>query len=295
MPMPDIEVARLRAEYQGPHETVSTSDGKTLFVRRWNANREAPVSVLIFHGFTAYSGPYGQIVANQLADSGFDVFCLDFRGHGLSDGRRGDYPNEQRFVDDLKETMALVRPKSRKLVLMGHSLGALAAVVAVKNSPAQVDGLVLASAARQIRPGVYPRRSAGAALKILLAVAVLPGSRVIEYRRQGQTIVPDPLMTYHYSPRFYSVLFGASALKVMRMYSSGLIGSPNITFEHKLPIPLLVTVGDQDELFSVEEAKKFCDSIDCDDKEFHILAGAKHAVYPEGAWSPLVDWLGRKF
>ena len=293
--MADLDVARLRAEYQGPHELVKTSDGKTLFVRRWNSKKEAPVSVLIFHGFTAYSGPYGQIVADQLSDSGFDVFGLDLRGHGLSDGRRGDYPSKQRFVDDVKETVALVRSKSRKLVVMGQSLGALVAIVAVTSSPAQVDGLVLASVARQIRPGVYPRRSAGAALKILLAVAVLPGSRVIEYRREGQTLLPDPLMTYHYSPRFYSVLFGASALKVMRMYSSGLIDSPNITLDHKLPIPLLVAVGDQDELFSVEDAKKFCDSIDCDEKEFDVLPGTRHAIFPKGVWTPLVAWLGKKF
>jgi acylglycerol lipase len=294
--MAEVDVARLRQEYQGPHELVKTSDGKTLFVGRWNSKEgDAPVSVLVLHGISGYSGPYGAIVADQLSDSGFDVFALDLRGHGLSDGRRGDYPSEERFVMDLKETVAFVRSKSRKLVVMGHSLGALAAVVAVKNSPGQVDGLVLSSAAKKIRPGVYPKRSAGAALKILLAVAIMPGSRVIEYRRQGQTLAPDPLMTYHYSPRFYSVLFGAPSLKVMGMYRSGVIDSPNIVFESKLPIPLMVTVGDQDELFSTEVVKEFFDSIDCDDKELVVIPGAKHAYFPKGVWTPLVEWLGKKF
>src|SRR5271157_2032479 len=127
--MADIDVARLRQEYQGPHELVTTSDGKTLFVRRWNSKGEAPVSVLIFHGITGYSGPYGPMVAEQLSSAGSDVFALDLRGHGLSDGKRGDYPSHERLVKDLTETVAFVRSKSKKLVVMGHSLGVLAAVV----------------------------------------------------------------------------------------------------------------------------------------------------------------------
>ena len=294
--MAALDVARLRAEYQGPHETISTSDKKTLFVRRWNANTEAPASVLIFHGITGYSGPYGAIVADQLSASGYDVFYLDLRGHGMSDGKRGDYPSHDRFVKDLTETIAVVKPKSKKFVVMGHSLGVFAAVAAMNNAPEAVDGLVLASAARRIRTGVYPKPKTGALLKILLGVAIFRGTPVIEYRRGGQMVgLSDPLANFRYSARCYSVFYGVGALKVAGMMQSGIIDSPHLRFDRKLKIPLLVTVGDQDELFPADAAKEFCDSIDCDDKEFHVLAGAKHAVFPEGSWSPLIGWLGRKF
>jgi acylglycerol lipase len=293
--MTDLDVGKLRAEYKGPHELLSTSDGKTLFIRRWDAKGKAPVSVLILHGQTGYSGPYGPMVAEQLADSGFDVFALDLRGHGLSDGRRGDYPSGEMLVKDLDETLALVKSKSRKLVLMGHSLGSFAAVVAVNSRPKDIDGLVLVSIAKRIRVGVYPKLSAGAMLKALLGVAIFRGSRVIEYRREGQLGRDDPLFTFHYSPRFYSVLYGAGALKVVGMTRSGVIDSPNLTFNSKLQVPLMVAVGDQDELFAVEAAREFYDGIDCDDKEFHVIPGAKHAVFPKEGWVPLIDWLGKKF
>jgi alpha-beta hydrolase superfamily lysophospholipase len=290
-----VDVARLRAEYQGPHELVHASDGRTLFVRRWNAEGDAKVSMLIFHGITGHSGPYGPMVAEQIASAGFDVFGLDLRGHGLSDGRRGDYPSEERLRKDIAETLALVKPKSKKLVVMGHSLGALPAIVATKEHPEEISGLVIVSAAKRVRTGVYPKPSTGATLKALLGVAILRGTPLMEYRREGQVGLDDPLFNFRYSARFYAVLYGVGALRVMRMLGSGLVDTPNINFDGRLKVPLFVAVGDHDELFTADGAKEFCDGIDCDDKEFRVIPGARHAVWPKGAFTPLVEWLTKKF
>jgi alpha-beta hydrolase superfamily lysophospholipase len=293
--MASIDVVALRAGYNGPHELVHTSDGKTLFVRCWNPASEPAVSVLIFHGITGYSGPYGPMIAEQLAGAGIGVFAMDLRGHGLSDGVRGDYPSLARLADDISETVTLVKSKSRKLIALGHSLGALSAVVAVKNRPHDIDGLVVLSAARKVRTGVYPKPSVGAVVKTLLGVALLRGTPLIEYRRASQVGLDDPLFDFHYSARFYNALYGVGALKVISMLRNGLIDSPNLKFDSKLQVPLLVGVGEQDELFSAEAAKEFCDGVDCDDKEFIVIPGARHAVFPKGCWGPLVSWLGSKF
>jgi pimeloyl-ACP methyl ester carboxylesterase len=164
----------------------------------------------------------------------------------------------------------------------------------VNNHPDGIDGLVLASIARKVRPQVFPKRSIGEALKILLGVAIFRGARVIEYRRTGQ-LLNDPLFTFRYSTRCYSVIYGVGSLKVMEMTRSGIIDTPHLKFNRKLQIPLMVAVGENDELFPTEAAKEFCDSIDCDDKEFHVIPGAKHAFFPKDAWTPLVAWLGKKF
>jgi acylglycerol lipase len=290
-----IDVAKLRDEYSGPHELVRASDGATLFVRRWEAEGKSRASVLLLHGITGYSGPYGQMVAQGLAASGYDVFGMDLRGHGLSDGRRGDYPSGERFRLDLAETLALVKPKSRKLVVMGHSLGALSAVVATKNNPQSVDGLILASVARKIRTGVYPKPSASATIKTLIGITFLHGTPLIEYSRRGQMGRDDPLFDFRYSARFYSVLYGASALKVVRMFQSGFVDSTNLDLGGKLGVPLLVAVGDSDELFPVDGAKEFYESIPCDDKEFVVLPRTKHAAWPNDAYVPIAAWLEKKF
>jgi alpha-beta hydrolase superfamily lysophospholipase len=292
--MPKIDVPRLRAEYQGPHELVKASDGSTLFVRRWDSRGDAKASILIMHGITGYSGPYGPLVAEQLADAGYTVFGMDLRGHGLSDGRRGDYPSRERFVRDLTETVTLVRTKSSKLVLLGHSLGALSAIAAV-NAGEAVDGLALVSVASRIKTGVYSRPSTTALLSTLVGVAILRGTPLIDYRRQGQLGLDDPLFNFRYSARFYTVLYGVGALAVTRMLRSGLIDSPNLRLGHRLDAPLLVGVGDQDELFTAEASKEFCDGLECDDKEFFVGRGAHHASWPRESWGPLVSWLDKRF
>src|ERR1700722_7027022 len=51
------EAADLRQKYLGPHEQFTTTDGETLFLRKWNPDSIEPakknIAVLIFHGFTA--------------------------------------------------------------------------------------------------------------------------------------------------------------------------------------------------------------------------------------------------
>ena len=291
--MAEIDIPRLRAEFSGPHDLITTSDGETLFVRRWDGRGDAPASVLIFHGITGHSGPYGPMVAEQLAGAGYDVYGLDLRGHGLSDGRRGDYPSGERLAMDLKETVSFVKPKSRKLVVFGHSLGAMAALLAVRTVPDDIDGVALVSAAKRIRPGVYPRPKTGALLKALMGVAILRGTPLLEYRRGGQLGFDDPLFNFSYSARFYSAIYGLGALKVMKMMRSGYLDPPN--FDLKLRVPLFVAVGDQDEIFTVEGVREFCDGVDCEDKRFQAIPGARHAVWPRGSFAPLVDWLREKF
>jgi alpha-beta hydrolase superfamily lysophospholipase len=293
--LPKVDVVRLRSEYSGPHELLKTSDGKTLFIRAWKSKGEARAALLIFHGITAYSGPYGPLIAEHLAASGFDVFGLDLRGHGLSDGKRGDYPSRERFVEDLGSAVSLAKSKSRKLVLLGHSLGALAAIAAVNSKPESVDGVVLLSAARKIRTGVYPKPKAAALLKTLFGVAFFRGTPVIEYRRSGQLGLDDPLFDFKYSARFYTVLYGAGALAVTRMMRTGLVDSPNLKFSRKLAVPLILGVGDQDELFTPEAVKEFHDEIECDDKRYFVVPGAHHAAWPKDSWGPLDEWLRTKF
>ncbi len=288
-------MAAQRAAYGGPHELVTTSDGKTLFVRRWGSADESPVSVLILHGITAHSGPYGPMIAEQLAAAGFNVFGMDLRGHGLSEGSRGDYPSEDRLVRDLSETVALVKGKSQKLVVLGHSLGALSAVVVFKSSSADIDGLVLMSAARKVRAGVYAKPSAGATFRALVGATLLQGTPLIEYRRAGMLGLDDPLFNFTYSARFYSVMYGVGALSVSRMLRSGVIDSPNLAFKERILKPLLIAVGDKDELFAVESEREFYDSIEADVKEFLVIPGARHAVFPKDGWGPLVSWLRKKF
>jgi acylglycerol lipase len=290
-----LDVGKLRDEFKGPHELVTTSDGKTIFLRHWVGDAGTDLAILVFHGITTYSGPYGKLLAEELAKAGFNVFGMDLRGHGMSDGTRGDYPSGERLSKDLCETSAFLKGRFSRVVVLGHSLGVLSAVIAVNSCARNVDGLILLCMGRKVKPGAFVRPSASAALKTLLGVTLFRGSPLIEYSRRGMSGRDDPLFNFHYTARFYSAVYGKSAWSVVRMLGRNEIDSPNLVVSERPDIPVLVGVGDRDEIFPVDSARAFFDGIECSKKEFIVIPGGRHAAFPEGSLAQLIAWLRRSF
>jgi acylglycerol lipase len=273
-----INVQKLRKEYTEPHFILDTDDGKKLFLKIWPASLPSQTAILIFHGITGYHQPYGEILAKPLASAGYDVFALDLRGHGLSDGNRGDIPSKEILIKDLCNAISFIKEKRTNIILLGHSLGVVTAIIAYNSCPDDVNGLILLSAGRIAKEGVYKKPSFGKMLKILFSSIFTPSKPVYEYHREGMTGLDDPLRVFNYTFRF---------IKTM---------SPKaIYFEEKVPIPVIVGVGDHDEIFDVDSPKALLDEIPSDDKQFMILEGAKHAEFPEGSWKQLISWLDSRF
>jgi acylglycerol lipase len=274
-----LDITKLREEYDNPHHLFVTSDGVTLFIRKWEPKTETQrrSAILILHGLTAHSEPYSD-VAEPLAERGFTVYGLDLRGHGLSEGNRGDCPSEERFVKDLCETIEFVKEHHENVVLLGHSLGVLSSVLAMNHCLKNINGAALMSAGLGLRPGATQEFSLGQKLKILFSSIFAPSKPVVTYDREGLVGRDDPLFTFKYTLRF------------LRM-----VKFEDITFPDKLDFPVFVGIGDSDELFSVESCRALFEAIPSDSKEFYVAEGSKHAEFPEGAWNPLVVWMDSKF
>lgn len=83
--------------------------------------------------------PYARALARQ----GFFVFPFDFRGHGASGGRE----NHRRAAGDVVAAVRAVRGLgARKVVVVGASLGGIAALVAAPSIRPAVDGVAAVSA-----------------------------------------------------------------------------------------------------------------------------------------------------
>src|SRR5207344_2613099 len=109
----------------GPHDQFKTSDSVTLFLRRWDPDPtklKKDIAVLIFHGFTAHSGAY-DMAGIPISAGGYTTYGLDYRGHGLSDGNRGDAPGKERWIADLTESVEYIRHLGySRVIVLGHSL-----------------------------------------------------------------------------------------------------------------------------------------------------------------------------
>ena len=159
--------------------TTTTDDGLTLHTRHWPTASAARGQLLIVHGLGEHIERYAHVAAT-LNTGGWDVHGWDHRGHGHSQGPRGDIPDHDALLRDTARVIDAVRQPGKRFVLLGHSLGgAIAARFAAEALSAQpaawsrpLDGLVLSSPA--LDPGL------STAQKVALAVAekLTPGLAV---------------------------------------------------------------------------------------------------------------------
>lgn len=100
--------------------------------------------LLVAHGWSAHHGTVLRL-AEPLAAAGHDVLLVDVRGHGRNP--RIPYVTIRMFRDDLMAITryAAKRFPDRQLVVIGHSLGGSAGVLAAADG-APIDGLVLVAA-----------------------------------------------------------------------------------------------------------------------------------------------------
>ena len=274
-----LDIASLRNEFEGPHHLIETSDNQILFLRKWEPQKPdaKKTAILLFHGITAYSGPYG-LITKPLAELGFIVYGLDLRGHGLSDGNRGDSPSRERFIKDLCEAIQFVKQHHPKVVLLGHSLGVLSSSLAMNSCLENIDGVVLLSGARKTRPDAYPPMSTSQKLKIVLNSVFRPSKPVIHYYRDGMIGLDNPLFNFHYTYRFMKIT-----------------GLRDFTYPDLGDMPVFVGIGDKDELFAVEDCRLLYDEIPSSNKTFHVAEGGQHSEFPPGSWNPLYQWFDEQF
>lgn len=276
------QAAVMRKMFSGTHNQFTTTDGEKLFLWRWNpdtlVNSKKNIAVLIFHGITAYGGAYS-MAGVPLATGGYTTFGLDYRGHGLSGGNRGDAPSAERWIADLAESVKYIKGLGyTNVIVLGHSLGVASAICVVNKSPHDIAGVILLSGAYEGRPGLSAPRTFFETAKILASSFFRPSFQAVEYYRKGMTVTKDSLFNLRYTVRFLTML----DVKKLRL-------------PEEINIPVLVGAGDQDELFEIEKVKELYDLVPGNKKEFLVMKNATHSMIPVECWEQVVSWLNKTY
>ncbi|MFD0878209.1 serine aminopeptidase domain-containing protein, partial [Massilia pinisoli] len=69
----------------------------------------------------------------------------------------------------------------------------------------------------------------------------------------------------------------------------------DLKIKQDMHIPIMVGIGDKDELFTVEKAREMYDRIPGNQKEFIVLKDMYHARIPTESWEECVKWLDKTF
>lgn len=111
-------------------------------------------AVAIFHRGHEHSGRMTH-VADGLADESLSYFAWDQRGHGRSDGERGDAPSIGRLIADVDEFVAHIEQRfgfdTRNLAVIAQSVGAVLVSAWLHDYAPRVRCAVLASPAFSVK------------------------------------------------------------------------------------------------------------------------------------------------
>ena len=139
------DVSHLSGKLADHHGFVTSADQTRLFYRHWPAEIAWNGRVVVvLHGIGYHSAPY-KVIADGLNPQGTEVYGLDARGHGLSQGRRGYVGTSIEVGADVECMIRFVQEQrpAAKIFLLGDSMGADLALNYAKRNSRELAGLIL--------------------------------------------------------------------------------------------------------------------------------------------------------
>lgn len=264
-----------------------TPDDVTLFTRTWTPDLPARAVLALVHGVHEHSGRYAY-VASALMQRGIAVHAFDLRGHGQSDGPRGQVEGFDEYVDDLSTFLVQVRAAAGDLpvFLMGHSMGGLVVSSTVTHRGTDgLAGIVLSSPALAIpdQPKVLTALAPVVARWLPnLPVTKLDLSRLSRDPTVARAYEEDPLtITQGVRARLgYAIIRAIDEVRER---------------PEAFDVPLYLFHGDADEVTAIEGTTWLAEHAASDDVTLRIWEGLYHETLNEPerdhVIGALADWL----
>ena len=271
-------------------DTFTGVRGLRIHARTWLPEGPPSGVVVIAHGFAEHTGRYAAVAARLVAD-GIAVRAADHRGHGLSEGKRTSLVSFDDYVADLTTVIAQSRARwpSRRVVLLGHSMGGLIALDLAIRPGGPLDGLVLSA------PAACPRDVSKLTLAVGRALSrVAPNAGVLRLPLNRISRDPAVLDAYNNDPLVFRTpiraRLGAEMLGAMERVEAGL---------PTLRTPLLVMQGTADALVDPGCGPHVYDRAGSADKTLKMYDGLWHEIFNEPerdhVLADLAAWLRSRF
>jgi lysophospholipase len=244
-------------------------EGTRLAWRLWEAP-DPRGTLLLVHGLGEHSGRY-RPVADVLAGEGISVFTFDLRGHGLSQGARGDVSAFPRFLEDLlimEELLAGEVPGPLPRFLLGHSLGGLIALHRLRTLGGGYAGAVFSAPWLAVAQPLWLRRLGRIFGWLFPRIPVAGGigpDRLTRDPEMAEAWRRDPLI----HTRVTGGLFREAERVQRELLELGL--SPTI--------PLLFLLPDADPVVDTRVSLAFARGIGGGEVDIEILEGRRHEPF----------------
>ena len=269
------------------------SNGKKLHLDVYVHDKNAPTIIMI-PGTSLYSLCYVELMYKLGEEGGFNFVGFDPRGHGRSEGTRGDYSVNE-IMEDAQATIGYAIERfNEKVSLLGSSQGGIVAFylaciedriqsVVCQNFADLTDSETLnlsrfPNLSRAIKPLLKNFGKVFSETQIPVDMYLhLGGIKIKNFGNAKAFIESDPLALSTVSIR---------ALK-------SLCDTPMPKKISEITTPVMVFQGTDDTIFPVEYTQSIFDKLNCK-KEFKVFEGLNHALVTDNVEEILpsiLDWL----
>jgi alpha-beta hydrolase superfamily lysophospholipase len=252
--------------------SFSGSRETKIYYQAWTPESTARAVLLLSHGFGEHSGRYRNL-ADKFVPLGYAVYALDHRGHGRSEGPRGQVESANDFIVDLRAFFDMVRERHPGLpiYLVGHSMGASIATIYASRYQHELAGLLLSGGGLISLDGdARPRRGPND-----------PVSRDPEVDRDYRE---DPLVYHGPQPEGDLAIFPKLVPEVAK-------AGP------MLSLPVLIMAG-EGAIVDVPRSKALLDAVQSGDKTLKTYPKLLHGIFREPehpqVFADMEEWLEQR-
>jgi len=250
-----------------------TSDGLELKTTIWSVEN-AKANIFLIHGYAEHSGRY-EHVADFLNKNNINLYGIDLRGHGESEGKQAYINSFKQFTDDIDIWLNQYADLKVPAFIYGHSMGGLVATAYLQEYVcplSNLSGLLLTAPAFMPKKDLAPTLIKFSSyigkyfpkLKTIQLDPRLVSSDPVEVKKY----IDDPLV---YSGKWYARTASELIAKMKDVQKNA------SSFNY----PVFVAHGSKDRLAEIEGSQKFFKNIVSTDKTFHIEKDAFHELVNE--------------
>jgi alpha-beta hydrolase superfamily lysophospholipase len=285
-----LAVPHLSSTIADRHGYVTSVDQTRLFYRHWPAS--SPWNgrvVVVLHGIGYHSAPY-KVIADALNPQGTDVYALDARGHGLSQGRRGFVGTSIEVGADV-ECMIRFAQQQRpgaKVFLLGDSMGADLAVNYAKRNSRELAGLILLALALNLDATQFLSLESLILMPYLALAHRQPVISLVGKRLEESSRDPEFIARRQIDPLAYKNVSFGYLLDVQRI-----VFGWQWKIAPRLHAPTLLIKGGKDRVVSHRECVAFDKLSVSTDKCFKIFPDVPHTTLWDPQTPEILDQVGQ--